>query len=71
MTMSPLKVEKQTHHGVVVSVEVHMEKMRKYKCLCLNCAYIEACEWAKKLYEACKDGNIALAITRCSGWGKK
>ena len=56
---------KEEHYGETVTVSVEIERMRKDNCLCLQCLNIKGCPYAKKFYDVCKVGGIALAVTRC------
>jgi len=49
---------------------VEMDELRRTECLCLNCSKMirQECPVAKQMYNACKDFNIAMAITRCPDW---
>jgi hypothetical protein len=60
---------KKVRYGVEVWVNPLMELARRRECLCLNCG-TETCEVADKLYELCKEYNLAMAITRCPKWSK-
>lgn len=67
------KARKETHYGKEVWVNPTTESLRRDECLCLNCAKMKPgqpdhCPIAQALYEICKKGNIAMAITRCPVW---
>lgn len=62
------KPRKEVHHNAVVSVNPTTESLRREECLCLNCHKMSECAKAKALYQICKDGNLALAVTRCPDW---
>jgi|WetSurMetagenome_2_1015567.scaffolds.fasta_scaffold441091_2 hypothetical protein len=64
------QLKQEEHYGVVVWVNPTTEALRRTECLCLNCTCLKPgktdnCPYAQRLYEVCKDGNIALAVTRC------
>lgn len=64
--------EIQNHYGVDVITQPYMDALRKTECLCLNCSHMEGgCQTAQDLYEICKRGNMALAVTRCPQWHMK
>ncbi len=68
--MSVINVER---HGAMVWEEEQMDALRKERCLCLRCAKCkpgtpEHCAVAARLYEACKEHNLALMVTRCATW---
>lgn len=65
------KPELQNHYDKDVWVNKKMEELRREECLCFNCKKIGDCKYASGLYGVCKDGNIALAVTRCKHWEKK
>ena len=65
MKTKPVQVEK---YGKTVWSNVDMDELRRTECLCLNCSKMSSCQTAKHLYNACKDFNIAMAITRCPDW---
>ena len=52
-------------YGKVVWSSPEGEALRKTNCMCLNCVDIDECVIAKSLYEICKNGNLALMVTRC------
>lgn len=67
--------KQEQHYGATVWVNPTTEGMRREECLCLNCGrmgtIIAPCPYARNLYALCKDGNIALMVTRCPGWMSK
>lgn len=70
------KPKQEIHYNKVVWVNPTTEPLRKQECLCLNCSRMKPgqedhCPLAKKLYEACVGGDIALAVTRCASWQPK
>lgn len=65
------KVVQEEHYGEMVRVSCLGESLRKENCLCLLCAYMKNCPFAKEFYENCKRGNIALMVTRCREWQPK
>jgi hypothetical protein len=64
-------IEQQEHYGVKVWTNVEMDSFRKHQCLCLLCSKLGNCEQASRLYEICKNNNLALAVTRCPEFIKK
>lgn len=53
-----------------------MDALRKTECMCLNC-YLKdenppykSCPVAGKIYEICKEHDMAMAITRCGVVGE-
>lgn len=63
-------IEKQNHYGVDTFVHCEMDELRKAECLCRLCTEKEKgfCDNAHALYEVCKRGGIALAVTRCAAF---
>lgn len=59
------KVAVEEHYDNMVYVNTMTEPLRRSECLCLNCAGMKDCEYAKAFYESCIKGNIALMVTRC------
>lgn len=55
-------------YGVTVWSDEEMDTLRKTRCLCLNCVRLGVCGTASQFYSICKENNIALAVTRCSGF---
>ena len=58
-------------HPEKIWANLEMDKSRREECLCINCgrkddmpAY-SSCPVAKKIYEVCKEYDMAMAITRC------
>ena len=68
MQHPPVQVEK---YGAIVWSNAEMDELRKTECLCLNCSKMSTCQIAKHLYNACKDYNLAMMITRCPDWESK
>ena len=69
-------VQKVVRYGVEVWENAYMDALRKKECLCLNCGNMKPgssdhCPAAKKLYELCREENLAMAITRCPAWKPK
>ena len=64
-------VKKVVAHGVEVWANEDMDERRRDFCLCLNCKNMVQCPDAMALYEICKTGNLALAVTRCPNFNKK
>jgi hypothetical protein len=68
------KPRKETHpRDGEVWVNPTTESLRKDECLCLNCAKCRPgqpyhCPIAQALFDVCKKGKIALAVTRCPEW---
>lgn len=59
-------IQNQRHYGVWVKTNVEMDFLRREQCLCFNCKNADAgCDVAQKLYEVCKEHNVATMITRC------
>lgn len=58
-------------YGVMVWVDEKMDELRRERCLCLNCASMEACSVAARFYAICRAHNTALAVTRCPDWKEK
>jgi len=67
MKTKPVQILK---YGKTVWSNVEMDELRRTECLCLNCSKMirQECPVAKQMYNACKDFNIAMAITRCPDW---
>jgi hypothetical protein len=63
--------KQEEHYGARVWVNPTIESLRRKECLCLNCGKIGGCAKAKALYQICKDGDLALAVTRCPDWEEK
>ena len=61
-------IEKVIKYDVGVWSNTEMDELRKTECLCLNCGPLKNCSTAKKLYEICKEENMAMMITRCKGY---
>lgn len=69
MKESPVR---ETHYGRKVWTNKQMDALRKAECLCLNCIHVgTGCQASRDLYEVCKRGNLALAVTRCPQWEVK
>ena len=68
-----MEIKEIEKYGKMVKQNVAMDTLRKTECLCLNCEKLVTgeCETAKKLYDICKDHNVAMAITRCPNFVKK
>ena len=66
-----MKVKRVMAHMAMVWQNERMDNLRKKECLCLNCRFIENCDWASELFGMCKDHHLALAVTRCPDWEKK
>ena len=66
-----MKVEKVIKYGVEVYQNTEMDNLRKDNCMCFNCETLPDCSRAKKLYEICKEENMAMMITRCGNWPEK
>jgi hypothetical protein len=68
------KARKETHpRDGEVWVNPATESLRKDECLCFNCAKCKPgqpdhCPIAQALFEICKKGKVALAVTRCPEW---
>lgn len=62
------RVELEKHYGAMVHTNTYTDKLRKSQCLCLNCVDIDQCDIAKKLYETCKEYDLALMVTRCKNF---
>lgn len=62
---------KENHYGVDVWSNHEMDVLRKTECLCLNCNDMLNCPTAKKLYEICRQDNMAMMITRCEKFSSK
>jgi len=64
------RVSQQNHHNEIVWTNELMDELRRSECLCLNCQFmpIQNCIFSKKLFNLCKDFNLALAVTRCPDW---
>jgi hypothetical protein len=60
-----MKIVRENHYGQDVWVNQFTERFRKEECLCLHCDILKECSYAKRLYETCVAGDIALAVTRC------
>ena len=70
MKNNPVKVDA---HGSRVWSNVAVDELRRTECLCVNCGRLRTgsadnCQFAQRLYEICKDGSIALLLTRCKHW---
>lgn len=67
------KIEKQTHYGAETWTHCEMDELRRTECLCRLCAEEDNgfCDNAHALYEVCKRGGIALAVTRCAEFKPK
>ena len=65
MKQPPVLVER---YGKDVWSNAEMDALRKTECLCMNCWNFGDCETAMRLYELCKQFNLALAVTRCPEW---
>lgn len=57
-----------SRHGVDVVENQSTDELRRSECLCLNCANILSCIYAKRLYGICVDGGMALMVTRCKNF---
>jgi hypothetical protein len=75
-----MKIEWQKHYDKNVQTNVAMDILRRDQCLCLNCTgellnmdtkEFYKCPIASKLYEICKQEDIALMITRCPNFYNK
>ena len=67
--MMKAKVTKQKHYEKDVWTNEIMDGLRPTECLCLNCEL--ECVFAESLFDICKDGNLALAVTRCPDYSPK
>lgn len=57
---------KEIHYGENVWVNTMTEGLRHEECLCLNCMEMQnMCTYATQFFKLCKEGNIALMVTRC------
>jgi hypothetical protein len=57
---------KENHYNTDVWVNTMTEGLRRDECLCLNCAAIQnQCKYAQEFFKLCKEGDIALMVTRC------
>ena len=62
------KVELEEHYDAMVKVNTLTERLRQSECLCLNCAIVANCLFAKTLFNLCCKGYIALMVTRCPSY---
>lgn len=64
-------------HPPEIYAEPEMDRMRKEKCLCLNCRRGDekipyySCPVAQSVYRICVDNDMAMMITRCGAIDKK
>lgn len=60
----------EEHYGRMVAVNQLTEPLRREECLCLNCGGLGdgGCQFSKQLFEVCREGAIALMVTRCPGF---
>jgi hypothetical protein len=57
---------KENHYGENVWVNTMTEGLRHDECLCFNCSEMQnMCKYAQQFFMLCKEGNIALMVTRC------
>lgn len=68
--------KQEERYGVMVWVNPTTEAVRKTECLCFNCKHMNPgkaghCLKAQALFGVCIEGDIALAVTRCSTWNPK
>lgn len=65
------KYKKTEKDPEMIWVNTGMDDLRKRECLCMNCNRkndsppYNSCPTAKKIYDICKENNMAMAITRC------
>jgi hypothetical protein len=65
------EIIKELHYGEEVWTNTVTDAMRKIECLCLNCNNISHCPMAHRFFDACKEENIALMVTRCKSFTDK
>ena len=63
-------MERVDKYGVDVWANVVTDQIRRKECLCLNCDNMGNCIAASKMFELCKDHNLATMITRCPEWAE-
>ncbi len=63
------RLAREEHHGYQVIVNKLTEGLRREECLCLNCDL--QCIFADALFDLCKDGLLALCVTRCPDFKKR
>lgn len=55
----------QGKNGGPVYAHEEMDALRRTECLCRSCARCGPCKYGQRLYEICKEADIALSVTRC------
>ena len=63
-----MEIERIVKYGTEVWANTKTDELRKTDCLCLNCKIIDDCSTAKKLYQICKEDDMAMMITRCKNY---
>ena len=70
------KPKMEVHYKAAVWVNPTTELIRREECFCWNCDNLKPgqpdnCVKAEKLYQICKNEDLALIVTRCPAWKEK